>query len=297
MIRTVRITNYRGETLEIELANPYSSGFAVTKIEGLGPNKASINTVDIATADGSVFNSARVDPRNIVLSMTFVGPDIEAVRRKSYQYFPLKKPITFEVITDDRRGSITGYVESNEPNIFSKNETTQISIVCPYPYFKSTSDEINKVSFYSERPLFEFPFPFEDVDGNDNEPEMEMGEVTRITSGDVNYPGDAETGAVFTIHATGTAKNIRIDKLDTKQSMTIKTSLQKGDDLIISTVSGKKSIVLIRDGKSTNLLNLLDRNADWFVLSKGDNAFAYRADEGLIYLQFDVSFDVIYEGM
>lgn len=291
MIKTVNVTNYRGETLSIELANPYSSGFAVTKITGLGPNKATINTVDIATRDGSVFNSARVDPRNIVLSMIFVGDDIEEIRRKTYQYFPLKKQLSLEFVTDNRSAVISGYVESNEPDIFSKAENTSISIVCPYPYFKSASD--NKIiSFFGEEPLFEFPFENEGSD-----PVIEFGNITQVTEGNVPYYGDADVGAVFTIHATGPAKNIRIDNLDTRETMTINAELKKGDDLIITTMSGEKSIKRLRGGTSTNLLNLLDKNADWFVLSKGDNAFAYQAEEGLSNLQFYVTFDVLYEGI
>lgn len=79
--------------------------------------------------------------------------------------------------------------------------------------------------------------------------------------------------------------------------MIINVELEKGDDLIITTMSGEKSIKRLRGGTSTNLLNLLDKNADWFVLSKGDNAFAYQAEEGLNNLQFDVTFDVLYEGI
>ena len=292
MIRTVNVTNYRGETLAIELANPYSSGFAVTKITGLGPNKATINTVDIATSDGSVFNSARVDPRNIVMTIMFAGNDIEELRRKSYRYFPLKKQLSLEFITDKRSATITGYVESNEPDIFSKTENTQISIVCPYPYFRSTVANVNRVSFFGEEPLFEFPFENEGED-----PVIEMGEILQVTEGNVEYLGDADVGAVFTIHATGYAKNIRIDNIDTRESMTIKVELEKGDDLIITTVTGKKSIKRLRSGVSTNFLNLLDRDSDWFVLSKGGNAFAYQAEEGLNNLQFEVSFDVLYEGV
>lgn len=292
MIRTVKVTNYRGEELTLDLANPYDSGFAVTKIEGLGPNKATINTVNIATTDGSFYNSARVDPRNIVMSLTFVGEDVEESRRTSYRFFPLKKLLTLEIITDARSAIISGYVESNEPDIFSSMENTRISIICPYPYFRSTIDRVNQVVFFGEEPLFEFPFSNEGAS-----PEIEMGVINQITEANVEYLGDAEVGAVFTVHALGPAKNIRIDNVDTRESMTVNIELEHGDDLIISTVSGKKSIRLLRNGVYTNCLNFLDRNSDWFTLSKGDNAFAYRAEAGLNNLQFEVSFDVLYEGI
>ena len=96
MIKTVIITNYRGESLTLDLANPYSSGYAVLSITGLGPNKATINTDDATTSDGSVYNSARVNSRNIVLKLKLMGSDaeeIEKLRQKTYKFFPLKKSI------------------------------------------------------------------------------------------------------------------------------------------------------------------------------------------------------------
>ena len=294
MIKTVKVTNYRGESLTIDLADPYSSGFAVTKITGLGPNKATINDVSVTTNDGSVFNSAKVDPRNIVMSLEFVTSDaseIEKIRQKTYKYFPLKKSLTFEVITDERHVQILGYVESNEPDIFSKAENTQISIVCPYPFFKSV-DEDNIVHFYGEEPAFEFPF------SNEGEtPVIEMGYIHMVTEANVKYTGDSEVGIAITIHALGTAKNVSIYNLDTGESMKLNVELIYGDDIIISTVKGEKYVRRLRNGVYTNILNCIDRNADWFLLAKGDNLFAYTAEDGLRNLDFRIQNAILYEGI
>lgn len=294
MIKTVIITNYRGESLTLELANPYSSGFAVTGINGLGPSKATINDVEVTTNDGSVFNSAKVNPRNIVLNLEFVATDpdeVEALRQKTYKYFPLKKKLTFEVITDKRHVKIFGYTESNEPVIFSKNENTQISIICPYPFFQSVTER-NRVMFYGEEPAFEFPFSNEG-----EEPVIEMGYVHMVTEANVNYTGDAEVGIIITIHAIGSAKNVSIFNLDTGESMKLKVNLVKGEDIIISTVKGEKYVHKLQEGVETNALNYIDRDADWFVLSKGDNLFAYTAEEGLRNLDFQIQNYILYEGV
>lgn len=292
MIKTVKVTNYRGEILTLDLANPYDSGLAVTDIDGLGPEKATINTVEIATNDGSMFNSARIESRNIVLSLRFVGTNIEECRRFTYKFFPLKKTLTFEVITDERQAAITGYVESNEPDIFSKTESTKISIICPDPYFKSSPNSNVTVVFYGEEPLFEFPF-----ENEGDEPQLELGQINRVTEANVPYDGDSEVGAIFTVHALGPAKNVRIDNLDTREYMIINIDLETGDDLVISTVTGSKSVRRLRNGAYMNVLNSLDRKSSWFKLAKGDNAFAYQAEEGLTNLRFDVSHTILYEGI
>ena len=70
-----------------------------------------------------------------------------------------------------------------------------------------------------------------------------------------------------------------------------------GDEITICTVKKRKSITLLRAGKTTNILNCLDRNPDWFSLSKGDNVFAYTAESGGTNLQFKINHQVIYEGV
>ena len=81
MIKKEIVTNYLGESLEMELARPEVSGLAITDIEGLGPVKATINTSEIATGDGALYNSAKLETRNIVMTLDFrFGTDIETIR-------------------------------------------------------------------------------------------------------------------------------------------------------------------------------------------------------------------------
>lgn len=69
MVKSVTVTNYLGKSLKMELANPELSGLAITSIEGLGPGKADVITTNMASNDGSIFNSARLNERNIVLTL------------------------------------------------------------------------------------------------------------------------------------------------------------------------------------------------------------------------------------
>ena len=69
MIRSVTVTNYLGDSKVLELANPEPSGFVIASIEGLGPVKSNINTTDLASNDGALYNSARLETRNIVFDI------------------------------------------------------------------------------------------------------------------------------------------------------------------------------------------------------------------------------------
>ena len=298
MIYSIVVTNYLGDRIKLELGKPDVSGFLIKSITGLGPAKANVNTTEVSTNDGSLFNSARLSQRNIVLDMVFIN-----LRQKSYKYFPLKKSVELTIETDNRYVKTTGYVESNEPNIFSSQEGTQISIICPDPYFYSAGEDGNNVTnFYSIDPMFEFPFSNESLD----EPLLVFGEIQIKTEGVITYHGDSEIGVMIYIHAIGPATNINIYNTETREVMRINTEkissltgkgIVASDDIVINTAKGEKSITLIREGVSYNILNCLDKNTDWFTLAKGDNIFAFTADSGVTNLQFRVENKVIYEGV
>ena len=96
MIKNVTVTNHLGESIKLNLRVPEKSGFLIQKISGLGPSKANINSTESATIDGSIYNSARVTSRNIVIELAFMfSPTVEDVRQRSYKYFPIKKELRF----------------------------------------------------------------------------------------------------------------------------------------------------------------------------------------------------------
>lgn len=304
MIRSITVINYLGESLKLDLERPELSGFIVTSVTGLGPGKATINTVEAVTTDGSRFNSARVSSRNIVISLKYMWkPTIEEVRQLSYKYFPIKKKIKLVIETDNRIASIEGYVESNEPNIFSKDEGADISIVCAFPFFYSAEgDGMVTTVFSGIEPMFEFPFSNESL----TDSLLLMSEVQNRSYNNVPYYGDVETGITMTIHAIGEASDISIYNVETREALHINTDkiraltgsgIKNGDDIIISTSVGSKSATLVRDGESTNILNCLDRGMSWFQLSKGDNLFSYTADTGASNLQFKIENRLVYEGV
>ena len=301
MIRSVTVTNHMDESITFELGSPEKSGFLIQSISGIGPSKATINATEVATFDGSIYNSSRISPRNIVIKALFLwNPTIEDARQMSYKYFPQKKKIHLVFTTDNRICETDGYVESNEPDIFSKQEGTSISIICPDPYLYSI-EKTNTV-FSGIEPLFEFPFSNESTTEN----LLEMGKIKNDTVEVIAYTGDADIGMLITIHILGTVSNITIYNADTREFMKINTAmiqtltgtaLQKSDDIIISTIKGRKSVRLLRGGKYYNILNSLDKTSNWLQLSKGNNTFAYVAESGVDQMEFVISCPTIFTGV
>lgn len=305
MIKSVTVTNYLGESLKMELTNPYDSGIAITDITGIGPGKADINVTELTSSDGSLHNSSRLGTRNIVMTLRFMfAPDIETVRQKTYRFFPIKKELTLTFETDNRSCYITGYVESNEPVIFEENEYTQISIVCPDPYFYSL--RADSTVFSGVISMFEFPFSNEVQNNEETERFLIMSDLQFETEQTVYYSGESEIGMTIRIRAIGTVENLTIFNTRTREFIKLDTDkLQQitgsviiaGDEITICTVKGKKSIRLLRDGVTTNILNCMTKDSSWIQLVKGDNILAYTADSGAEKLYFSVENNVIYEGV
>lgn len=307
MLKKVTITNYLDKSVEYSFEAPTlddESGLLITEIEGLGPVKADINMTELATADGQIWNSSRLNGRNIVIHARFTyAKSIEDARLLSYKYFPIGHPVTFKIETDNRIAQTTGYVESNEPNIFSENSDVQISILCESPFFISADEDGTKeTKFSSTDYLFEFEFENDDV----SEPMLEFGNIVNKKENSVYYEGDAETGAIIRMHAVGLVRNISIYNIKTRESMTLETTklialtgaeIGFGDDIIVSTIKGRKSITLLRNGVSYNIINILGKDSDWFQLAKGDNLFAFVAEEGETNLQFKITSQIIFEGV
>ena len=301
MIKSVSVINYRDERIDMILDKPELSGFIVRKIDGLGPAKANINITDIITTDGGIFNSARLSSRNIIISLQFFSEDVETIRQKVYKYFPIKKELTFIVKTDNRELQIVGYVESNEPDIFSKEEGTSISIICPNPYFYSES--LNYTVFAGVEPDFEFPFGNESL----TEPLLIMSEIQNRTENVISYYGDSDVGVNIYIHCIGPVGDITIWNINTRQKIVINsqkaarlinsTAFNTLDDIIIRTERGMKSIYLIREGKFYNILGSLDAGSEWLRIYKGENIYAFTATSGVENLQFRVENKILYEGV
>lgn len=309
MIKSIKVVNHLGNSVDLSLTNPWDTGLVIESIIGLGPPKATVNSTDLAMGDGAVYNSARIDKRNIVfnflLSEVFQGTrvlkTIEQVRLDTYKYFPLKKLVTLYIETDTRSCFISGYVESNEPDIFQEKEKAQVSIICPDPFFGSTRKPylLNDIN-----PNFEFPFSNESL----TEPLINFGDIIYSTGQQIVYDGDAESGTVVTIYANGNASNVTLSNVINGNSITLDTSkigtitggsnsLIDGDIVIISSKRGNKYVTLYRGGTDYNILSCVSKDTTWLYMSPGINEFQYTASSGGSNVTITIDADTLYEGV
>lgn len=329
------MTNYLNESLTLDLFHPEKSGLLITDISGIGAPDVTVNLTDYATADGGLFTGARAKSRQIIIKVAPVDSElresVETCRQKTYRYFPIKHPLTLTFETDNRLVSIEGYVSRNDPTIFSREEEIQIDIQCPDPYFYLAGG-MDSVVFSGIQPMFEFPFSNEKVEDDtetvhhieyddfgrkirewDEEVPIPfsrnlivMSELKETNYGIVDYRGEVDVGIVVTMQARGAVKNPMFYKQGTTNYMLILTdkiaqvagsSFGKGDEIVISTVPGKRYVRLYHGGKYTNIINALDRESVWVDLNPGANTFSYTAEEGADLLNFKIDYRTAYQGV
>lgn len=299
MIYSVKVINDLNESIDIELFSPNKTGLLISKIEGLGPPVANVNMTELSVFDGSTFDSARLEPRNIVISFILLEtPTVEDSRLRIYRYFPIKRTVTLEITTDKRTYTTEGVIETVEPDIFSEQESCQVSILCPDPYLYSVDTTV--IYFTGVEPMFTFPF----INESFTENELVMGETNQIDTRDIFYDGTLEVGFTIIVSFNGSTSGLIIYDPITRKTMqfddtillsVLGSTFIAGDILTISTRRGKRYITLLRNGHNINLINSVKRPIDWITLTSGINQLSYVAS-GISNIDFRIEYRTAYSG-
>lgn len=266
---TAKIENSNGEILTLTQNEPK---WQIVSITGLDQPPAQVNLTSIAGLDGSKFNSAKLDTRNLVITLKLNG-EVEKNRLELYRFFRTKDICTFYYKTASLDVYIKGYVETVECVLFSESETMQVSIICPFPYFASINEVVADIS--NRVAGFTFPFSI-----NYDEPiAFSTFVINRVT--DVFNSSGAETGLTIEVDVLDdSVEDIKIQNTVSGEFIEVKYNFAAGDKVIISTVKGQKGIHLIRDGEESNIFGALQAGSTFVQLGVGDNYFGYSIDAG-----------------
>lgn len=287
MFKSVTVTNYRGDSLELPLRWPNDAGLLISKIDGITPGDVEVNSQDYAVLDGGVFNSSRMGTRNITIEFYYgFTPHIESARHRAYRYFPVKTEVRLDFLTDERNLSIWGYVEGNDTDIFSEHEKGQVSIVCPDPYFYEK--EYVSYTLGASIPEFEFPFSNESL----TEPLICFSDIGNRHLFDIGYNGDMEVGAIIRIYfntSPSTLGEIDIHNITTNQVLTLNipqiqsstgVTFEQYGSIVIDSVRGQKDIYYEKFGARRSIIGAFDiMDFPWMYLGPGQNVFAFDMDD------------------
>lgn len=223
--------------------NGNESRWTVLKIEGLAPVPAQINTAVAVGVDGVRFNSARLNARNIVITVRF--NDLPSARQEWENALYTKAPVQLTYSTGARTVYIDGYVETFECDIFAVSEIAQISIICPDPYFKKTTSQT----------------------------------VSLVTDADATFVTTSPIWTGITAKATmiSAVDSFSLINSATGKRLDIDYNFAIGDIVNIDTRQGHKAATLTRGGNVTNLMGNIRTGSTFFSVRAFATALRYGA--------------------
>lgn len=137
-------------------------------------------------------------------------------------------------------------------------------------------------------PMFHFPLIISET------PDPPGGVVfgERLTSLFLNVmnSGSVPVGMEIVFNAIGTVVNPELIEVNTQNSFKVNKTLQAGEQVIVNTQIGEKSIVGIVGGVTSNYFRYKDIDSPWLQLEIGENLLRYNAESGIENLQVYITF-------
>jgi hypothetical protein len=235
------------DALELLLAPVEHQDYLILGIFGLNPVAASVSTTSYAASRGDFYGGSKTSKRNILLTLA-PNPDDELdvsdLRTALYEYFMPENHVRLRFFSEELPTcEIEGYVESFDPNMFSKDPEFQISVICPQPDFIAVAATV--------------------ISGLVGDPPEEF-----------TYAGSIPTGFVLDVESsagnTDYTGSITVT-VDDKEIGVTETTVDAGDLFRVSTVIGEKYIrnVTVPGGVATSLLGVLLADITWIQLTPG----------------------------
>lgn len=275
MLTMVEVRTSQGTLLSLPLED-ISDGFVLTEVEGLDPVKATLVSSSFAQMDGEQYHSSRREARNIRVHLglepDYIVDTVRDLRKRLYAFFMPKSEVELRFhMSDDLIVNITGRVETLETELFSKEPSAVISLLCYDPDFV----ELDAIQY--------------------------DGDTTATTDEFlIELPEDSiETGIRFVLNVDRSLTEFSIYHRPPDNVLRTldfaAASLVAGDALTINTISGSKGATLVRTGVSTSVLYGVSPQSNWIELQPGENYLRVYAEGDPI--PFEIHYSHRYGGL
>lgn len=285
------IENPKGQKLDL-LNN--RDKFVLFSAEGLHGVETDISETESPYVDGVAIENVKALARGIELTFKLVGDVKESINFFT-SVVKSKQIIKLTEIEDDKEIFIEGVATIPPYSRMLASCELTLSIYCGRPYWQDVKRLVGAISsvfdllnFPSEGQYFApFGRPFGVID-------------TSLEKTIIN-DGDTSVGMRIIINARGEVAEPRISCSSGEQDgwfIQLNITLQQGDELVIDTNKGNKSITIngIDTYNGKPILNYLDfRGKDWLQLETGDNTFNIVASKGADLAYFTIEYRRKYE--
>lgn len=262
-----------------------SDYFIVSNIDGMTAAAVNVASNTVYSMDGDKITNMQTQPREIIIDLT-IKPDVEveAARAEVFKYVKPKQPATLILQHDlsgaQRSKAISGRISNISMPRFTNNVIMQITLYCASPYWEDADYIVKYISDILNLHHFQITW---------NEP-LPMGVYDMTRTRSYINEGDAAVGMIVTITAQGDVVNPALYNNLTGEYIGIDDTLTVGDEVVINTIRGQKSIT--KNG--VNVLSKLRAGSTWLQLDVGENIFLIDADSGASEMYFTLIFKQAY---
>lgn len=265
---TLDFISARGNILPL-VNNEY---FYLSGCDGLTRTNISLSTSSVPTMDGDTVNNAQAQPRSIVL---YLEPkrnqDVAVVKSYVSSFVKPKLPGTLRWKQNEKEVEITGIVQAVEMPRFSQKCVMQITLYCSKPYWADIDYLVTELSNL----LGLHYFPLDSGGLAFPEEGLPFGVYERSHIKTYVNEGDVESGMIITITTMTVATNPVLYNLTSGKYIGINDRLEAGDEVVISTYKGSKTI-------TKNGVNIIDKimpGSTFLQLEVGGNEFRIDSDD------------------
>lgn len=269
MERVVCISN-TGYSIEISQGFPYF----LENIIGVHEVSGNVATVKSAFSVGTKYVGTSIEDRAISITGFFKSRNEKRVPQRDtlYKVFSLGQKGTLYYYEDDQSFKIDYYVKNIKTNNKFAYDSFQIDLLCPSPYFTDLNETV--VSLATWNKLFKFPLEIPEGQG------IMFGEKSQNTLATIINNSNIEIGMRIIFNADNTVKNPKVTNVITGEELVLDTTLDRGDQIEVSTYINDKNIYVLRDGSKIRKNNLLKFGSKFLQIHQGTNTFKFDADSG-----------------
>ena len=268
-----------------------NSKFKLSNVDGITVANVELASATVASMDGDTVNNKRTIPRSIVLDLA-IENDVEGVKRYVLKYVKPKLQGTLRWTQNERVTQITGLVESIEMPRYTMQTTMQITLYCSQPYWEDIEFSSQDISEVIDM------FYFTDNEGEEIQDEADnmlffpedgiaFGEYDTNRTKVLTNDGDVDVGLEIHIVALGTVTNPVIYNAE-GEYMGVDITMTGGDECIISTIKGKKTVKI----NGENKISKVKEGSTWLQLKVGENEFTIDSEDGT---EGNMYFTIVYK--
>lgn len=268
--------NAGGERITLKQSRP----FFITKIDGTGNIRQTVNTFKAPEQDGAFYVSSTLDMRNITIEGTIVANTADEAYELRKNFLRLFSPKKSGVL-QYRGRQISCVVEEAVLSVSLRERIPKffLSLLCPNPFFETLNEVWQDLA--SWKALLEFPLeiPEEGI-------ELGLRQPSQIIA--VDNIGDVPCGCEIVFRASGPVLNPELLHLDTGEYVRILSEMNTGDEFHIFTHFAGKKVISIINNTESNAFYLLDTASNFFQLIPGMNNLRYDALNNLELLDVSI---------